>query len=262
MKIQIDYKQELINLFNKADELPAYFKIMQNYSFQNKLRAGSQLGKLEPIATYKKWQELGYQVKKGEKAIALLMPVVFKKELEDGSEEAKQVFLEKFYWFGLSQTNAPQDFVIDKEIETKFDLNKVLAKFSIKLEEFSTVQNGCLGYARPKNKTIAISPLNTQPLQTAIHEIAHCLLHGNQEGVLNDSNFLDRDIKELEAEGVAYFVCKILGLYNDAELEGSRAYIKHWIKTPDNIPVEAVNRIIKTVDRIIQANNQTLTTNQ
>ena len=61
----------------------------------------------EEIHTYKAWQELGYQVKRGEKCIARF-PIwkhVFKKVKDkDGNEENKEkMFLKESYFFKFSQ---------------------------------------------------------------------------------------------------------------------------------------------------------------
>ena len=61
-----------------------------------------------------------------------------------------------------------------------------------------------------------------QQAKTLAHEIAHCAIHfGKTDGATR----LTRDIAELEAESIAYVVCKHFGL--DAEVRSSR-YIALW----------------------------------
>src|SRR6185503_9619026 len=58
-----------------------------------------------PINTYQGWQSLGRQVKKGEKAIWLCMPLTCKKENEAGEKETVITnFVWKPRWFTLAQT--------------------------------------------------------------------------------------------------------------------------------------------------------------
>lgn len=59
----------------------------------------------EPIHTYQKWKELGYQVQKGEKAVAQFMiwkHVAKKGKTEDEEDETK-MFMKKASWFTFSQ---------------------------------------------------------------------------------------------------------------------------------------------------------------
>ena len=53
---------------------------------KNRILAESQLIELEPINTYKGWQELGRQVKKGSEGIYLFLPVIKKKKSETEAE--------------------------------------------------------------------------------------------------------------------------------------------------------------------------------
>lgn len=59
----------------------------------------------EPIHTYQKWKELGYQVQKGEKAIAqfTIWKHVTKKAKNDDEEDEKKMFMKKASWFKFSQ---------------------------------------------------------------------------------------------------------------------------------------------------------------
>src|SRR5215467_8710036 len=61
------------------------------YSFGNQLLAYWQCSARQiqpgPIATYNKWQELGRQVRKGEKALQLCMPITVKKKADEPGDE-------------------------------------------------------------------------------------------------------------------------------------------------------------------------------
>ena len=83
-----------------------------------------------------------------------------------------------------------------------------MAALEIKIEKFAMVNGNCQGYAKPNENLIAINPLASDPFKTSIHEMAHCLLHKDEESeTLNHAEtLLPRSIKELEAEGTAYLV--------------------------------------------------------
>ena len=59
----------------------------------------------EPIHTYNGWKERGYQVQKGEKAIAQFMiwKHVTKKAKVEGEDDETKMFMKKASWFKLSQ---------------------------------------------------------------------------------------------------------------------------------------------------------------
>ena len=68
-----------------------------------------QLGKPEPINTYPGWQTLGRHVKRGAKAIELIMPVFKKAKSEitgQREERGEMFFIARRNWFGLSSTEA------------------------------------------------------------------------------------------------------------------------------------------------------------
>ena len=65
----------------------------------------------EPIHTYAGWKERGYQVKKGEHAIAQF-PIwkhVVKKAKEEGEEDETKMIMKKASWFKASQVEPIQN---------------------------------------------------------------------------------------------------------------------------------------------------------
>ncbi|MBL0039009.1 MAG: DUF1738 domain-containing protein, partial [Nitrosomonadales bacterium] len=98
------------------------YSVFHDYSLGNAILAAMQLTvkglPLSPIASFNKWKQLRRCVKKGEKAIALVMPVTVKTksndEVENGAgsnDKTKEVrssgctmFVLKNIWFSLDQT--------------------------------------------------------------------------------------------------------------------------------------------------------------
>jgi antirestriction protein ArdC len=83
------------------------YRAFHNYSIGNQLLALTQCAQRDlpvgPIATYKGWQAKGRQVRKGERALTLCMPVTIKKEREGQDEpDMFQVFTYKRRWFVLA----------------------------------------------------------------------------------------------------------------------------------------------------------------
>jgi hypothetical protein len=66
---------------------------------------------------------------------------------------------------------------------------------------------------------------------------------------MSDSETTPRDIREVEAESVAYICCSILGLPG---LHESRGYIQHWL-AGNEIGDKTAQRIFGTAEKILKA---------
>lgn len=257
-EIKISFKDYLSEVFDKPAKLHKAYSLFRRYSFLNSILAASQLEVLEPINTYQGWLKLGRQVKKGSKAISLMMPVRYKikkgiesekvKEGEVGDMEENSFtgFIKKPFWFSLSQTEGEE---FTPEELPNFKIEAVLASLGITQQKFAITNGNCQGYALPDQKIIAINPLAFAPYKTSIHEIAHCLLHGEEKEIL-DGQELNSSIKEFEAETTAYLVCSSLGKFE--HLEYSRGYIRNWIKRQD-IEEKNFRRAFDAANKILKA---------
>lgn len=249
-EIKISFKEYLSEVYDKPSKIHEAFSLFHEFSWNNRILAESQLAFPEPINTYKGWLALGRQVKKGSKAIKLLMPVKVKsKNPNKDEEEGKKTFtrfIEKPYWFGLSQTEG-------KEFEIpaipNFNLIEAIKNLGIEQEEFQSLDGNCLGYAKTNLKIIAVSPLSPDPNKVFFHEMAHCLLH-NDGGKIVDGKKLDNSLKEFEAETAAYLVSCSLGQFEN--LEYSRGYIAGWIKK-ENIEEKNFKRAFDAANKILKA---------
>jgi antirestriction protein ArdC len=202
---------------------------------------------LAPLATYKKWQSLGRQVKKGEKALTLCMPVTINKKNDAGEKtgDVFQMFTVRANWFTLSQTEGA-DYV--NEVKTAdWDATLALSALNITEVSFATVDGNCQGYATGRN--IAINPVAALPHKTRFHELAHIVLGHTAEHTMTDSETTPKDIREVEAESVAYICCSILGLTG---LEECRGYIQHWLAGND-ISDKSAQKIFGTAEKILKA---------
>jgi hypothetical protein len=245
--------QEAIAVPGRVHEAYSAF---HNYSIGNQLLALMQCHQRGiapgPIATFAKWKERGRYVQKGEKAVVLCQPVTVKKTTEGdhGSEEiASTRFLYRRNWFLLAQT-AGQEFQIES-IPT-WDKARALSALGIEEIPFEGVMSGNVwGFAR--GKQIAISPLSPLPARTMLHEIAHVVLGHTTEHEQQDGDATPRNIREVEAEGVALLCASALGLEG---IEYSRGYLQHWLGAGNEIPERACQRIFKAADTILKAGRE------
>ena len=182
------------------------YSAFHNYSMGNQLLAWSQLTArnmgLSPLATYKRWSELGRQVKKGEKAIALVMPVTINKKDGAGEKtgECFQRFILKNNWFSLDQTEGTE--YNPEPVIPAWDKNKALETLQITEIRFDSPNGNSQGYATGKN--IAINPVAALPHKTRFHELAHVVLGHTLEGTMSDDDRTPKDIREVEAECEKY----------------------------------------------------------
>lgn len=239
-----NYEAIVKEALTEPGKLSSAYHLFHRYSIGNQFLAAMQLPRLEPINTFAGWKSFGRYVKKGEKAIALLMPCPTKDKTT--GEVNGMFFMRRNNWFGLSQTEGA-DYVMP--VVPSFDMATALVALNIETEHFKMVDGNCQGYAKPNAKTIAINPLAYNPMKTHLHEIAHVLLHADSV-MMNDNNELQRDVKEVEAELTAYMVMTVLGVTNG--LEYSRGYIANWNSGNAGEKVR-YGRVFSAVDAILKA---------
>ena len=232
------------------------YQQFHSYSLGNQLLAMFQCAEREitpgPMATYPRWRELGRQVKKGEKAITLCMPITVKRrgltdtaDTDPDEPEAFTRFIYKPRWFVLSQTEG--DPLPEPEIPS-WDRETALDALDVQEIPFEHTDGNCLGFAR--ERSIAINPVNPLPHKTRFHELAHVLLGHTSDGLQADSEITPRNLRECEAESVALLCCAALDLPGVDECRG---YIQNWWDQGNPIPERSAQRILKAADQILKA---------
>ena len=244
-----------------------------------------------PVATLKRWREkFGRTVVRGSKAFQMLVPVMVNRRIvekppEDESapvpdedltppvdggvrfesidengqppSEGKQndkfmVFVLKNNWFSLDQTDGKP--FENKLLADEWNGMVALQRIGITKVPFDSLDGNMQGFARPKKQEIAINPLAVKPFKTLFHEMAHCLLHRDEELMVDGAN-LNRAEKEAEAEAVAYLCCVTLGLYEDS-MDESRNYIQTWLDTQENADAfakKSASRVFSVADKLLKA---------
>ena len=238
-----------------------------NYSFSNTVLIWFQLPKAERVAGFKKWNELGYKIKKGSKAIRILAPRTYKYIIDDNKKitfrnmtkeqkSRKEEHHEDIYFvpvsvFDVSQTEKTDKskVLVDKyfwNIGNDFKDKYLMIKEIISNTEIDVLE-GNTGTAEGISKggeiIIKIDNDYNNKLLTLIHEWAHELLHKN--------NTDNRGVKEIQAEGVSYIVSKYLGLKNPFTSD----YIQNWSKDKEQLK-ENLTVIINTSRKIINIINK------
>ncbi|HZS04142.1 MAG TPA: ArdC-like ssDNA-binding domain-containing protein [Blastocatellia bacterium] len=231
------------------------YSAFHGYSIGNQILArvqcrmrGIQPG---PISTYPGWKAKGRQVRKGEKAITLCMPITCKRKGEAESRGTENdeagvftMFVYKPHWFVISQTDGEP---LELPPIPEWDRARALAGLGITETVFDLPDGNVMGFAR--GKSIAISPLNPLPHKTTFHELAHVLLGHTTEQAFAHGEHTPKNLREVEAESVALICCESLGLPG---AEYARGYIQSWL-SGDVIPEKSAQKIFHAADQILRA---------
>lgn len=247
-------KAELLNIaLTEKGELSKSFNLFRQYSINNIIWLFYQMKSknipVTPVKTYKQWQEVGRQVNKGAEGLYM----VEMRQWEDKEESEKQgrkVY--KTYYpvtkthFAMAQTSGEN--ALDKLNEYyKLNIENIKKNLNVTFTDFSIMNGNVQGYAKTKNRTIAINPLDKEFVQTFTHELAHIILHQERE--------LSKELREVEAEATCFLTCSLID--NNMDLSSSRAYIQGYMKNAGikELPKENADRIFTAVDIILSASD-------
>ena len=189
------------------------------YSWGNALLIAGQRPDATRVAGFHAWLRLGRHVRKGERGIAILAPVVPRLRVVDGESGDERWVAGRphafrvTHVFDVSQTDgeelaAPPVSRLEgsdpKDWYTQ--LRDVAHSLEFTVEE-DYLPDGVNGDCNHALRRIRIEVRNGQSHQvkTLAHELGHAILHADRAG-------LCREQAELEAELVAYIVCAGLGI--------------------------------------------------
>ncbi|MBA3439095.1 MAG: DUF1738 domain-containing protein, partial [Pyrinomonadaceae bacterium] len=206
-------------------------------------RRGIQPG---PIKTFPGWQALGRNVRRGERALVLCMPLTGKRRAAEADDDSATytAFVYKPRWFVLMQTEGEE---LPAPAIPEFDTERALAALGIERIPFNLTDGNCQGFAGKRG--VAINPLAQLPHKTLFHEVAHVLLGHTAEGDFADTETTPRSLREVEAEAVALLCCESLALEGAAYCRG---YVQRWL-AGDVIPEQSAQKIFRTTDQILKA---------
>jgi len=199
----------------QSETLVAYLNMVSkfhHYSFGNCMMIAKQRPDATYVAGFRKWLELGRHVKKGEKGIAILAPLVGRKQDDqsDGDGEKSVFGFRAVHVFDVSQTDGDELPELAKIAGDAGDnlvrLERLVAQHDIELE-YASLDGGTDGLSTGGKVVVdeALSP--TEQFAVLTHELAHELLHKGDRRT--DTT---KTVRETEAEAVAYVVCQAIGI--------------------------------------------------
>lgn len=228
-----------------------------NYSMGNRIMIWSQRKDASHVAGFNAWREMGRFVKKGEKGIAILAPMVFKRENKStGAQEKAIGGFRVVHVFDVSQTEGQELPTMPTAERLTGDddggIFTALLDFAmhggLKVQPaFDAFPDERNGDYNSSDKEIRIrSGLSIlQRAKTMAHECAHWILHTSDAG-----RALDSAVKETEAEACAYLALARFGFPSDAY---SFPYIAGWAGGDVKILERSLSRISKAADEIVFA---------
>lgn len=274
---------------NPEDELELLNFMIKfpNYSPRNNMLIKTQYAGAYGVKSYKQFQEEGYQVQKGEKALRILAPKI-QKTFIDENEDIKPV---KFATkkekqqiqnneltvtdrvvgyigvpvFDVTQTdcppedypklfpNRPENF---KYQGTKSELESLeegihdYAKTKNIHVDYGKTHSGAKGYYVPSQNSIMIKDTipKTEQVKVLLHELAHAEMHN--VGAMKEKGLVKTSVKEYQAEMTAYVVSQSFDL--DTE-DSSAHYMAHWTKrnVEDDEYMESLNEVKEVSNKLI-----------
>lgn len=239
--------QELYDSDKYRDYLTTMAKF-HHYSFNNSLLIWAQRPDATAVAGYRAWQtKFERTVNPGAKGIMIYEPSNFKRTLrevvkdedgnpvldQDGNKVTRAVertfpSFKVGYVFALEDTSGKPlpsiVSIIDKDVSNFDSVMDALQKVSPAPIRFDSVDGGANGYYDLLKREIVVKDTlpQAQKIKTAVHEVAHSILHDKIDGLDQDAN--KREM-EVSAESVAFVVCQYFSLNTS---EYSFGYVGSW----------------------------------
>ncbi len=205
-----------------SDALTAYLTAMgrfHRYSFGNILEIARQKPDATRVAGMYAWNQLGRKVKKGEKGIRILAPMMGTRRRKDTEQSQDATVTHKpvlvgfrsAYVFDVSQTDGAElpafsDKVTGEVGDYRTRLVDFLATQGIALEFKETIAPA-LGMSYGGRIAILPGQAPAEEFSTLVHELAHEVLHKAERRTATT-----RTVRETEAEAVAFVVSQTIGL--------------------------------------------------
>ena len=241
----------------RSEKLVSYLDMLSRfhqYSFRNCMLIATQKPEATFVAGFRRWKAIGRHVKKGEKGIAILAPLVYRSK-SDGDERPNETETDSkvrtlcgfkvVHVFDVSQTEGeelPEFSEISGDPGDEIErLEAVIASHGIELQ-YASIPGGALGSSAGGKITVLPHLEPALRFSVLAHELGHERL-----GHAERRKETTRTIRETEAEAVAFVVCRAAGL--DVGTQSSD-YIQLYSGDQDVLS-ESLSHIQKTATFIL-----------
>jgi antirestriction protein ArdC len=236
IKQAVDYLLQQLEA-GKSETLTAYLAAMARfhaYSFGNILSIARQRPSATRVAGFHTWKELGRFVKRGEKGIQILAPMVGQRRKRDDADHNRTqddsgkhapvlIGFRAVYVFDVEQTEGADlpefEHNITGEVgEHRDRLIAFLDSQNIALEYNENIAPA-LGVSYGGKIAILPGQSPAETLVCLVHETAHELLHKSDRRTMTTAT-----VRETEAEAVAFIVGRAIGLMGRASSDYIQMY--------------------------------------
>lgn len=224
-------------------------------------------------ATYKQWQDLGGQVKKGEKSEIVVFWKIFEAEetnKDTGEKETKKIPLLRYYnVFHISQVEGVEPLApeqLNDEVEPIEEADKIITDYITREHIDFTECRSNEAYYSPSSDRVVV-PMKEQYTvineyySTTFHELTHSTGHKSrlnrlETGAVAAFGSETYSKEELVAEIGSASLMNLLGIETVKTFRNSAAYIQSWLQVLRNdnkFIVSASSRAEKAVNYILAA---------
>ena len=267
------------------------YENFRNYSWQNKILVMLQKPDATVVKGFRSWQkDFNRTVKKGEKGIRIFAPSTYNKLYTPDAFELLCEYDKQFEKyrnnkqgdmiavpmqtfvpvsvFDVSQTEGEPLPVHEIRKELKGEVKDYQKTLQMLIDicpcpvDFSNIEtdkhlDNAYGYFSPTDNHIVLRDDMSEEMtiKVLVHEMAHSMLHGKDmlvEGI-EDTSFLGKkDLKEIQAESVAYCVCDSLGIDSACESFGYIAmYANEDMKKLKNT-LDVIDKAVSKIEKGIE----------
>jgi len=211
--------EQLVTALNegRSETLTQYLAAIgrfHRYSLRNVMLIASQKPTATHVAGFYAWHRLGRVVKKGEKGIMILAPIVRRKnenaKQNETDESSTAVGFRAAYVFDVTQTDGQElptiGCVNGEPREYRERLVKFVTEHGIALE-YSEDIAPARGVSAGGKITLLPGQSSAEEFATLAHELAHEMMHRDERRTSTSKRS-----RETEAEAVAFVVCHAIGL--------------------------------------------------
>jgi hypothetical protein len=245
----------------KSEALTDYLSAMarfHNYSFGNIMAIARQRPTATRVAGFSTWKELGRFVKKGERGIQILAPIVGHRRRKDTGDEKSSpdqvkpqsvlIGFRAVYVFDVTQTEG------ENLPEFEHNITGDVGSHRDQLIDFLSQQNIALEYNERIAPALGVSyggkiallpgQSKAEEFVSLVHEIGHELLHKSERRTMTTTT-----VRETEAEAVAFIVGQAIGLEMG---QASSDYIQMYAGNA-TLLAESLEIIQRTASTILRA---------
>jgi antirestriction protein ArdC len=238
----------------RSETLTAYLAAIgrfHRYSLGNVMLIASQKPEATHVAGFHTWHKLGRFVKKGEKGILILAPIVRRKnesaEHGETDQSSTAISFRATYVFDISQTDGQElpeiGNVTGDPTEYRKRLGTLIVEQGIALE-YSQDIAPARGTSAGGKITLLPGQSPAEEFATLAHELAHEMMHRSER-----RSSTSKRIRETEAEAVAFVVCQAIGLETGS---AAQDYIQLY-EGDAKLLTESLEYIQQTATRILNA---------